>query len=465
MNVAMQRIATGREALDLIFAARNVAIIGASSSPGKLGNLVVRLMLQSGFPGRIFPINRSASDILGVPALQRLIDIPEPIDVAVILVPAEQMLGALDECAAKGVPIVAAMTSGFAEAGEAGRQLERALMERLAHAPFRLLGPNCEGCVFPANKSFITFSPMTMGLADGRVGVVAQSGAISGAMVNRLGRMGIGIRALVTTGNECDITAADALEWFAEDDATTTIICYLEQIRDAQRFVSIARALRGRKSIVVQKSGRGRAASEAVTTHTGAIAGDDRVIDGVFEELQIVRASDHTTAVDAAAALSLGRRLDGLRVGIVSIAGGLAIESCDLCEAAGFEVPRFDATVQARLGTSLPSFAAVRNPVDLTGAALSSPGMFRDVIEIVLEHGGIDALIVVITFSHQAEFADVLLAAARASTRPLLVVWTAPETLTPEPLAAFRAAGFPVFDAPARAVTGLRALARSSGLA
>ena len=118
--------------------------------------------------------------------------------------------------------------------------------------------------------------------------------------------MGVGIRALVTTGNECDMTAADALEWFAADDATTTIVCYLEQIRDAARFVAIARSLRGRKAIVIQKPGRGSAASEAVLTHTGAIAGDDRVAEGVFEELQIIRASDHTEAVDAAASLGLG---------------------------------------------------------------------------------------------------------------------------------------------------------------
>jgi acetate---CoA ligase (ADP-forming) len=215
---------------------------------------------------------------------------------------------------------------------------------------------------------------------------------------------------------------------------------------------------------VIQKPGRGRASREAVTTHTGAIAGDDRVVEGVFEELQIVRARDHSAAADAAAALSLGRRLRGLRLGIVSIAGGLAVEACDLCEAAGFEVPRFSEAVQAKMKASLPYFAAVRNPVDLTGVALSSPEMFRDVIDVVLELGGIDALIVVITFSHQVGFADMLLQAAARTELPLLVVWTAPESLTPEPLKAFRAASFPVFDSPARALTGLRAIARFSGM-
>jgi acyl-CoA synthetase (NDP forming) len=356
------------------------------------------------------------------------------------------------------------MTSGFGEAGDAGRRLQDELEQVLADAPYRLLGPNCEGYVFPEGGNFITFSPMPMGSKAGPVGVVAQSGAISGAIVNRLNRMGVGVRALVTTGNECDITAADVLEWFAQDSVTTTIVCYLEQIREPQRFVAAARAMRGKKPIVIQKPGRGRASSEAVTTHTGAIAGDDRVVDGVFEELQIVRAYDHSAAVDAAAALSLGRGLRGLRIGIVSIAGGLAVEACDLCEAAGFEVPRFDQHVQAKIGASLPYFAAVRNPVDLTGVALSSPEMFSSVIDLVLEHGGVDALIVVITFSHQAGFAHVLLATAAKSELPVIVVWTAPESLTPQPLAAFKSASFPVFDSPARAVAGLRAIARFSGL-
>ena len=151
-------------------------------------------------------------------------------------------------------------------------------------------------------------------------------------------------------------------------------------------------------------------------------------------------------------------------MGIVSIAGGLAVEACDLCEAAGFEIPRFAPAVQARIGASLPYFAAVRNPVDLTGAALSNPAMFRDVIGHVLDHGEIDALIVVVTFSHQVGFAEVLLEVAGSSPLPVIVVWTAPEQLTPEPLRAFREAAFPVFDSPLRAVTALRAIARFSGL-
>ena len=153
---------------------------------------------------------------------------PETVDVAVLMVPSNQLIAALGECVAAGVRVVAAMTSGFAEAGEAGSALQLQLEAALVGAPYRLLGPNCEGFVAPGRNNFVSFSMMTLGLKDGPVGVLAQSGAISGAIVNRTNRMGVGIRALVTTGNETDITAADALEWFAADPGTNTIVCYLE---------------------------------------------------------------------------------------------------------------------------------------------------------------------------------------------------------------------------------------------
>ena len=167
---------SGPEALDLAFNARTVAVIGASSSPGKLGHIVVKTMVESGFSGRIVPINLSGGSVAGQPSHKRLLDVPGPVDVAVIMVPADQMFAALDECAAKGVKVVAAMTSGFSEAGEVGERLQSGLELVLATAPYRLLGPNCEGYVFPAQKSFVTFSSMVMGAKPGSIGIVAQSG-------------------------------------------------------------------------------------------------------------------------------------------------------------------------------------------------------------------------------------------------------------------------------------------------
>lgn len=455
---------SGREALNTAAAPRSVAVIGASSNPLKLGHLLLKTLLNSGYRGQIYAINHAVDAVLGLVTHRSLSAVPGPVDVAVVIVPAEQLMESLRECLAANVVLVVAITSGFAEAGHDGIRLQQELDDFLPSAPFRLLGPNCEGYVVPESNTFVTFSMMTRGLRSGPVGIVGQSGAITGTLSYRLNRMGVGIRALYSTGNEADLTAIEALEWFADDASTNTVICYLEQIREPARFIAIARRLRGVKAIVVEKPGKGQATADSVTTHTGAIAGDDRVVDGIFEELRIVRARDHTTAVDAAAALSLGRSLKGLKVGILSVAGGLAVEASDLFEAGGFEVPRFSAELQQSIRASLPYFAAARNPVDLTGAAFSSPALFRELIDLVVDSGAADAVVVIVTFSQQAAFADEIIKGARATDKPVLVVWTAPETISPEPLAAFSRESFPVFDSPLRAFTGLCAIARFSGL-
>jgi acyl-CoA synthetase (NDP forming) len=455
---------SGRLALNKAMAPASVAVVGASSNPLKLGHMVLKTLIDAGFEGKIYPINPAAKPILGISSYAKIGDVLGSVDVAVLIVPATQLLAALAECSAKGVVLVAAITSGFSEAGEEGRELQVSLERLVKVAPFRLLGPNCEGYVVPGSHTFVTFSMMTHGLTDGPVGIVGQSGAITGTLAYRLNKMGVGIRALISTGNEADMTAVEALEWFADDPSTNTVIGYLEQIREPKRFVEAAKRMRGIKAIVIEKPGKGAATNDSVTTHTGAIAGDDRVVDGIFEELCIVRAQDHTSAVDAAAALSLGKKLSGLNVAILSVAGGLAVEACDLFEAGGFTVPKFPPELQREIRTALPYFAAVRNPVDLTGAAFSSPALFRQTVESVVKGDVVDAVIVIVTFSQQAAFAEELMQAAKGTEKPVLIVWTAPETISPAPLAAFARQSFPIFDSPLRAFTGLRAVARFSGL-
>ncbi len=210
----------------------SVAVVGASANPLKLGHMVLKTLYNAGFEGTIYPVNPAAVPILGIACYASLADVPGPVDVAVVIVPADQLFSALAECAAKGVALVAAITSGFAEAGDGGRPLQERLEQLLETVPFRLLGPNCEGYVAPASKTFVTFSMMTQGLKTGSVGIVGQSGAITGTLSYRLNKMGVGVRALISTGNEADLTAVEALEWFADDPDTNTVIGYLEQIRE-----------------------------------------------------------------------------------------------------------------------------------------------------------------------------------------------------------------------------------------
>jgi acyl-CoA synthetase (NDP forming) len=457
----MGRLST-REALDLVVNPSSIAIFGASEDPTKLGHVAVKLLKQGNYSGRIVPINLRAGEILGIPAVASLADIAEPVDVAVSLVPAESMLAVLEQCEAKEVKVVIGVTSGFAESGEAGAEYERKLRAFLAQSRMRLIGPNCEGLVVPANNLLLSFSPMFVGLPAGSITIVSQSGAISGMMANRLAKNGVGIRAVITTGNESDISASDVLEWLVEDSASKVTLMYLEQIRDAERFVAAARAMQGRKTIVVNKVGRSSVGQRAAQSHTGALAGDDRVADGVFTELGIVRSTDTMNAVDATAALSLGKSMTGPNLAVISIAGGLGVETAELAEIAKFSVPQFDAQLQQKISKHLPFFGSSGNPVDLTGAILSRPDDLRRVMELILADASIEAAIVVVTWARNLAFTRHIIETSQATTKPLLVCWTGGVEQTPEALALFREHGLPIFDSPARAVAALSAIRRAS---
>jgi acyl-CoA synthetase (NDP forming) len=301
-------------------------------------------------------------------------------------------------------------------------------------------------------------------MRDGPVVLISQSGALSGMIANRLSRRGIGFRAVVTTGNETDVTATDLLEWCAEDPDVKVVLAYLEQVRDPERFVAAARRLRQQgRSLVVLKGGRSQAGGEAAASHTGALAGDDRVTAGVFRELGIVRARDSAAAIDATAALFMGKPLHGSRVAVVSIAGGFGVEMTDLAETSGFVVPELSEGTQSELRRLLPFYGATRNPVDLTGTAVAKSSIMHEALQVVLREPGIDALVVVVTFSQDPAFAEAIIAANRASTKPVIVVWTGGADQNPGATALLLEAGIPTFDAPARALTGLLAL-RNTGL-
>lgn len=455
---------SAQSALERVFAPRSIAVLGASQTPGKLGHSVLSLLVKNGFPGRIIPVNPRGGAILDLPCVRSIAEIVEPVDLALLVVPAEQSLEALRQCAAARVEAVVGITSGFAESGEAGSANERALRDLLEDAPFRLVGPNCEGVAVPKNRLQMTFSPMFNDMSEGPVALISQSGALSGMIANRLTRRGIGFHSVVTTGNESDITAADLLERFADDPDIGVVLAYLEQIREAPRFVAAARKLAaGGKRMVVLKGGRSSAGGEAAASHTGALAGDDRVTTGVFRELGIVRVRDSTAAIDATAALSMGKRLAGGNIAIVSIAGGFGVEMTDLAETSGFCVPALRAEAQARLRKLLPFYGATRNPVDLTGSALTAKGVMNGALEVVLDEDGIDGAVVIVTFSHDPAFAEAIIEANGRTEKPIVVCWTGGSDQNPGATALLAKAGIPTFDAPARALTALLAL-RNRGM-
>ncbi|MCC7272272.1 MAG: CoA-binding protein [Alphaproteobacteria bacterium] len=459
----MNRLSS-REAITTAFAPSSVAIFGASSDPKKLGHVAVRFLRETAFAGAVYPVNPRGGEIQGYKVLRSLEEAPGPVDVAVLFVPAEQAVPTLEQCERAGVKVAIGITSGFAESGEAGAAFNAALGSFLAASPLRLIGPNCEGIVRPDRNLVLSFSPLVLNLKPGGVAIVSQSGAISGMLAARLARIGVGIRAIVTTGNENDITATDYFDWLADDPETTVILAYLEEIRDGARFVDALRRMRGRKRVVINKAGRSAAGQRAVTSHTGALAGDDRVIDGVLRELGAVRVGDSIAGIDAAAALSTGKVLRGRRIAIVSFAGGLGVEMTDLTELAGLAVPPFRPALQEALRAHLPFYGSARNPVDLTGAILSRPESMRNILRIVADDPDIDGIVAVVTFAQNPAFVEILAEAARGTDKPLVLCWTAGTETTPEAMKQLGALGVPIFDAPVRAMQALAGLARAGGV-
>ncbi len=448
-----------KQSLERVFAPRSIAVLGASQTKGKLGHSVLALLQKNGFAGQVIPVNPRGGEILGLPCVRSLSDLDAPPDLALLVVPAEHALEALRQCAANKVGTVVGITSGFAKSGEAGRSNEQALREILRDAPFRLIGPNCEGVVVPAHKLQMTFSPMFNDMSVGPVALVSQSGALSGMMANRLTRRGVGFHSVVTTGNETDVTATDLLDHYADTPDVKVVLAYLEQVRDARGFVDAARRFRANgKKLVVLKGGRSAAGGEAAASHTGALAGDDRVISGVFRDLGIIRARNSAAAVDATAALAIGKPLRGRAIAVVSIAGGFGVEMTDLAETNGFDVPPLSNAAQTRLRALLPFYAATRNPVDLTGMAVANPTIMSEALEIVAAEQHINAIVVIVTFSHDPAFAEAIIRANKASSRPILVVWTGGSDQNPGAAALMQEARLPTFDAPARVLTGLQAL-------
>ncbi len=450
---------------------RSAAVVGISADPGKLGNVILGNVARNGFAGRIYGVCRSRRDLASVRAPGERVtlvgafeDIPEPVDIVLFAVPAERLLEAIRAVPPGRMRVAVAIASGFSEVGAEGARLEARLREYCDGAGVALVGPNCQGVVVPGVGLQMTFSPMYNQMVPGAVAIVSQSGAMGGYMANRLMQRGVGLSCFVSSGNETVVNATDYIALLGRDPRTRVILCYLEQIKDGRRFAEVAREVSRTKPIVIVKSGRSAAGVAAVGSHTGAIAGDDAVTSGVLRQVGVIRARDSATAVDAAIALSAGRPLAGPRIGVLSVAGGLAVELTDLLEMRGFEVPEFDPATRGRLDAIMPAFGATRNPIDLTGAVLTQEGLFESSMEIFGAAANVEGLAVISTYIADPRFARAIVRLFERSGKPVAVCWTGSVQQTPESLQILADAGVPVYDNPARVVTAFCALRQDASI-
>ncbi len=376
-----------------LFEPRSVAIIGASRERGKIGAEILHNVVSAGFRGPVYPINPSAAEIEGVRCFKRLADVPEAVDLAIISVPAAAVPAALDDCAAKGVKGVVVITAGFSETGEEGRRREAVLLEKVRDAGMRMVGPNCMGLVNtnPAVSLNGTFAPTYP--PEGRVALSSQSGALGLALLDYAARLNLGISTFVSVGNKADVSSNDLVQYWAEDPRTDVILLYLESFGSPGVFSRIARRVARRKPIVAVKAGRSRAGARAASSHTGALAESDAVVDALFRQAGVIRTGTLEELFDVAALLAHQPVPKGRRVAIVTNAGGPGILAADACEAQGLELPALSPETTAALRSFLPSAASVANPVDMLAAA--PPDHYVRTLRQVLSDPNVDSLLAI----------------------------------------------------------------------
>jgi len=442
--------------LDNFFQPNSVAVIGASRDPEKLGYAVLNNLKEGGFEGPLYPINPKAEEILGLEAYESVLDIPDPIGLAIIVVPAKIVPHVLRECGEKGISAVVIITAGFREAGREGLEQERELIEIAKEYDLRLIGPNCLGVIdteTPLNATFAAGMP-----PRGPIAFMSQSGALGTAVLDLAMAGRVGFSKFVSLGNKADVSETDLLRAWGDDTHSRVILIYVEGLPDGQEFMDVARKVTRNKPVVAIKSGVTKSGSRAVSSHTGSLAGSEEAYKAAFKQAGVIRAGSMEQVFDYALGFAYQPPAKGNRVGIVTNAGGPGILATDAVEHAGLEIPRLsNETVQA-LKEYLPGAASAANPVDVLGDALAD--RYEHAIELVLDDPKVDSLLVIITPQAMTEIEKTAHAIGRLSEnaeKPILACFMG-EARVDAGIRVLREYGVPNYPYPERAAATLAAI-------
>jgi len=449
-----------------LFGPASVAVIGASADPDSISGRPLRILLQHGYRGRLYPVNPRYSELEGLQCYPDVASIPEPVDVALVAVGAARVVEVLRSCAAAGVRFAVVISSGFGEQAGADPEAQRALEELVAGAGIRICGPNCEGLLSVHDQVPLGFSPTIdyerglRRLIPGGVSVVAQSGALAFAMFSDGQARGLGFSCVISSGNELDLELLDYVEHLLKDPHTRVVLLFLEGLRRGRRFGEVAaRALSAGKPLVVAKVGRSPAARRAAISHTAHLAGDDGAYQALFRRYGVVRAGDQEEMVDLALALARCPRAAGKRVGIVTVSGGAGTWLADALGDEGLQVPALEEDRQRQIRELIPPYGSAANPIDVTAQVLAMEGALAAVLGLALESPQLDAVVLISTLAaprllgRERERLKELLGAA---DKPVLVY--SYTQASPESVELMAELGLPWYTSPRRAARALRAL-------
>ena len=383
------------ESLEALFAPRNIAFVGASDDPSRIGGRPLAYCLRDGFSGDLFPVNPSRKTIQGLPAFASIADIPvDTLDLVVIAIAPPAIPQALEQAAQKSARAAVIFTSGFSEMGPEGAQLQAEMLTAADRHSIRLLGPNCLGLFDNTTGVAATFSSMLEEepLPSGPLGIVSQSGAYGAHICMPLRKRGVGITRFVATGNECDIDIAELIEAMANHTQIKVIACYAEGISDGRRLLSaIEKARQAGKPVLLMKVGRSATGKSAAQSHTASLAGDDRTFDSLLKQSGAVIVGTTRALVDALYVLCRAGPLANNRLGILTVSGGAGILMADAAENSGLDVSPMPSQARKVLDTRIPLGSSI-NPVDTTAQVMNDPSILSDAVKVMLSDGGYGAI-------------------------------------------------------------------------
>lgn len=432
----------------------SVAVIGASSNVDKIGYKILKNIIDAGFEGTVYPVNPRGGEILGLKAYPSVLDVPDEVEVVVIVVPARFVASVIEECVRKKVKGAIIISSGFRDVGPEGAALEKKILETAREGGIRIIGPNCQGACNP-RLGFCATWPLISDVGD--VAVISQSGSVALEVPTFLAKNQLGYSKTIALGNKSDVDEADLVSMLAEDDQTNVITLYTEGMRDGRRLMDAIKKASRKKPVLVLKGGKSEAGKRAVLAHTGSLAGSNKVFEAAVRQSGGLCVKNLEELCDVAKAFSTMQIPKGNKLIVITSSGGAGILSSDACEGTGLVLSKLSESTIRRLRKGLPEWCVIGNPLDLTGNALNNVHLYSDALDIALEDVSVDMALIIfgdpIPDSYEA-IADQIVK-ARSLGIPVAVNYLGGAEVQEAETVNLQKNGLPVFQTPGRAVTAL----------
>ena len=436
--------------LDKLYSPRSIAVVGASEKAGSVGEALIRNLVDGGATAALYPVNPGYKEIKGLKAYPSLTDIRSEVDLAVIATPISTVPDIAEECVKNGVGGAIVISAGGKEIGEKGREIEKRILKIAYEGGLRIIGPNCLGVMVPGRRINASFAPDMP--RYGNLAFVSQSGAICTAILDLAFKEQIGFSHFVSIGSMLDVDFGDMIDYLGNDPQAKSILLYIENLTNYRKFMSAARAVSRVKPIVVLKSGRSAAGAKAAASHTGAMAGEDSVYDAAFQRTGVVRVDTIQDLFDCAELMAKQPRPTGARLGVITNGGGPGVMAVDALGRFDLEPAPLDDEIMEQLNKVLPSFWSHNNPIDILGD--SPPSRFAETIELCVNSGKFDGLLVILVPQALARPADVAQKVAEIMEKknfPIFAIWLGGRDMAPG-IEILNKAGIPTYETPERAI-------------